>query len=220
MNAVGTKKNRQASGLLIALVASTLMLGACGEGVFFANEGPSTTAAATDSNAATTATPGAAPTTDTPSNGATPAPGGVTPTPTPTDGTTPSPTPNPTPSPTPNPTPSPSPNPTPSPSPNPTPSPSPNPTPSPTPNPTPSPTPNPTPSPAPAPAPSAGSVGKTLWANNCQACHGGSTGKGSSASNTLTAIRNNTGGMGFLSGSIGPTEASQIATYAGNPGAY
>jgi hypothetical protein len=28
------------------------------------------------------------------------------------------------------------------------------------------------------------------------------------------------GGMGFLSGSIGPTEASQIATYAANPGAY
>jgi outer membrane biosynthesis protein TonB len=203
MQAAGTKKTYQASGLLLALVASTLMLGACSDGIFFANEGSSTTAAATDSNTSATPAPAPAPA---------PAPGGVTPTPAPTDGSTPSPTPNPTPSPTPtpNPTPSPTPNPTPSPTPSPNPSPSPTPPP-------PAPTPPP---PAPTPTPSAGSVGKTLWANNCQACHGGSTGKGSSASNTLTAIRNNTGGMGFLSGSIGPTEASQIATYAGNPGAY
>jgi outer membrane biosynthesis protein TonB len=205
MQAAGTKKTYQASGLLLALVASTLMLGACSDGIFFANEGPSTTAAATDSNTSATPAPAPAPA---------PAPGGVTPTPAPTDGSTPSPTPNPTPSPTPTPNPTPSPSPTPNPTP--TPTPSPNPSPSPTPPP---PTPTPPP-PAPTPTPSAGSVGKTLWANNCQACHGGSTGKGSSASNTLTAIRNNTGGMGFLSGSIGPTEASQIATYAGNPGAY
>jgi hypothetical protein len=36
----------------------------------------------------------------------------------------------------------------------------------------------------------------------------------------LAAIAANTGGMGFLKGSIGSTEASQIATYAANPGAY
>ena len=200
MNVVRTKKMRQASSLLLALLASSLMLGGCGEGVIFANQGPTTTAAATDANTGATPAP-------TPTPGTTSSTGGTTPTPPTSGGATPTPGPNPSPTPTPNPTPSPTP--------------TPNPTPSPTPNPTPSPPPaTPTPAPAPAPAPSAGSIGKTLWANNCQSCHGGSTGKGSSASNTLTAIRNNTGGMGFLSGSIGSTEASQIATYAANPGAY
>lgn len=199
MQAVGTKKTRQASGLLLALVASTLMLGGCGDSVFFANEGATTTAAATD-----TGSTGSAPTpTPTPgttsaaatTNGTTPAANGATPTPTPTPSGGSTPVPAPTPNPTGGTTP----------------------TPTPTPNPTPSPTPPP---PAPTPTPSAGSIGKTLWANNCQACHGGSTSKGSNSSNTLAAIRGNTGGMGFLSGSIGATEASQIATYAANPGAY
>jgi hypothetical protein len=44
--------------------------------------------------------------------------------------------------------------------------------------------------------------------------------KGANAGNTLAAIRNNVGNMGSLSSIIGPTEASQIATYAANPGAY
>jgi mono/diheme cytochrome c family protein len=59
-----------------------------------------------------------------------------------------------------------------------------------------------------------------LWANNCVSCHGSNTGKGTNASKTLSAIAANTGGMGFLAGTIGATEASQIATYAANPGAY
>ena len=86
--------------------------------------------------------------------------------------------------------------------------------------PTPTPGTGPTPTPTPTPTPSAGSIGKSLWAKNCASCHGGDTGKGTNASKTLTAIRNNTGGMGFLSGSIGANEASQIATYAASPGFY
>jgi hypothetical protein len=41
--------------------------------------------------------------------------------------------------------------------------------------------------------------------------------KASSASNTLSAIRNNTGGMGFLSTIIGATEAANIAAYVQAP---
>ena len=209
MNAVGTKKTRQASSLLLALLTSSWMLGGCGEGVIFANEGPTTTAAATDGNTGASTTPTPTPGSTTTAAGTTtgettPVAGGPTPAPS-GEGATPAP--NPAPSPTPAPTPTPTPVPVPTPNPTPT-------TPSPTP---PAPTPAP---PAPAPTPSAGSIGKTLWANNCQSCHGGSTGKGSNASSTLSAIRSNTGGMGFLSGSIGATEASQIAAYAANPGAF
>lgn len=207
MNVVGTKKTRQASSLLLALLTSSWMLGGCGEGVIFANERPTTTAAATDGNTGASTTPTPTPGSTTTAAGTTtgettPVAGGPTPAP---SGGGATPAPNPAPSPTPAPTPTP----TPVPTPNPTPT-----TPSPTP---PAPTPAP---PAPAPTPSAGSIGKTLWANNCQSCHGGSTGKGSNASSTLSAIRSNTGGMGFLSGSIGATEASQIAAYAANPGAF
>jgi hypothetical protein len=178
MQSLGIKKTHRASGLLLALVASTLMLGACGDGIFFSSESPTTTAAATDN---TTTTP-------TPAPSATP-----TPTPTPATGTEPTAS-------------------------------VPAPAPAPGAAPTPAPTPAPAPAPAPAPTPSAGSIGKTLWANNCQGCHAGFTilGKSASfpASTTLSAIASNKGGMGYLSGSIGATEASQIATYAASPGSY
>lgn len=87
--------------------------------------------------------------------------------------------------------------------------------------PTPAPAATPTPAPGPTPTPSsAGTIGKSLWANNCAACHGGDTGKGANPSKILNAIAANTGGMGYLSGTIGANEASQIATYVANPGAY
>jgi hypothetical protein len=82
------------------------------------------------------------------------------------------------------------------------------------------PAPSPTPSPTPTPSPSAGSLGKTAWSNNCASCHGGQTSKGQNAGNTMTAIKNNIGGMGFLSGSISANDANNIAAYAANPGAY
>lgn len=69
-------------------------------------------------------------------------------------------------------------------------------------------------------SPSAGSLGKTAWSNNCASCHGGQISKGQSASKIMSAISNNTGGMGFLSGSISANDANNIATYAANPGAY
>jgi hypothetical protein len=36
----------------------------------------------------------------------------------------------------------------------------------------------------------------------------------------MTAIKNNTGGMGYLSGLISANDANNIAAYAANPGAY
>ena len=134
--AIRTEKTTQASGLLIALLATSLLISACGDSVFFGGNDATTTAAT--------------------SGGSTPAP-------------------------------------------------------------SPSPTPTPTPT---TPTPSPGTLGKALWANNCATCHGGNTGKGANVENILAAIAINTGGMGFLSSSIGSTEASQIATYAANPGAY
>jgi hypothetical protein len=41
--------------------------------------------------------------------------------------------------------------------------------------------------------------------------------KAATASNTLNAIANNTGGMGFLSGTIGATEAANIAAFVKAP---
>jgi mono/diheme cytochrome c family protein len=69
-------------------------------------------------------------------------------------------------------------------------------------------------------ASSAGSLGKTAWSNNCVSCHGGDTGKGNNASKTMSAIASNTGGMGILSGIVSATDASNIAAYTANPGAY
>jgi hypothetical protein len=42
-------------------------------------------------------------------------------------------------------------------------------------------------------------------------------GNAATASNTLRAIANNTGGMGFLSTTIGATEAANIAEYVKAP---
>jgi mono/diheme cytochrome c family protein len=66
----------------------------------------------------------------------------------------------------------------------------------------------------------AGLVGKSLWTNNCASCHGGDTSKGANPSKILSAISSNTGGMGFLKGTISADNASNIATYAANPSAY
>ena len=76
------------------------------------------------------------------------------------------------------------------------------------------------PAPTPTPTSSAGSLGKTVWANNCVACHGGDTGKGSNASKTMNAIAANTGGMGILNGKVSASDANNIAAYAANPAAY
>ncbi len=194
MRSVGTKKTRQASGLLLALVASTLMLGACGDGIFFASEGPSTTAAATDTNSAASPTPTPTPGTTTTTTGAT------------TTDTAPVPGAAPAPAPAPG-------------------------------------------AQRQLPVQhllrrqhlhqrqilalaqrhhrlhlplhlQLAVLEKHCGLTIAKVVMVASTGKGSNASNTLTAIKNNVGNMGFLSGSIGPTEASQIATYAANPGAY
>jgi hypothetical protein len=43
--------------------------------------------------------------------------------------------------------------------------------------------------------------------------------KGANSASAITkAITGNTGGMGFLSGTIGATEASNLAAYLANPG--
>jgi mono/diheme cytochrome c family protein len=183
MQALGTEKTRKASGLLLALVASTLMLGACGDGIFFSSEGPSTTAAATDTNssAAPTPTPTPGSTAATTATETTPVAGGATPTP--SGGTTPTPTPPPpagggaTP-----------------------------------------------PPPAPAPGPSAAAVAGKASYSACIGCHGANPSNNQAkilnaknASTTLSAIANNTGGMGFLKASIGSTEASNIAAYVSAP---
>jgi hypothetical protein len=55
-------------------------------------------------------------------------------------------------------------------------------------------------------------------------CHGANPANNSNkilnaktASNTTKSIANNTGGMGFLSATIGSTEATNIAAYVTNP---
>jgi hypothetical protein len=64
-------------------------------------------------------------------------------------------------------------------------------------------------------------LGKIAWSNNCASCHSGvGPSKGSNASKTLSAIANNTGGMGFLSGTVSATDANNIAAYAVNPAAF
>jgi mono/diheme cytochrome c family protein len=160
MKVVKTKKMQTMSRLLLTLMASTVVLGGCGGGVFFDTQDPATTTS--------TASPTPAPT-----PGATP-----TPTPAPTPGATPTPTPVPTPGAT------------------------------------------PTPTPVPTPTPSAGTIGKSLWANNCASCHGGVTGKyGADPAKILNFISSQKE-MRFLGGTIGATEANQIATYAASPGSY
>jgi mono/diheme cytochrome c family protein len=78
-----------------------------------------------------------------------------------------------------------------------------------------------TPTPTPTPTPTSdGALGKQLWVNNCASCHGGDYGMGKNPSKTLSAIAKNTGGMGYLTGTIGQAEASRIGTYTANPSAY
>lgn len=55
--------------------------------------------------------------------------------------------------------------------------------------------------------------GKTLYANNCAACHGSTMGAAKNANQTLSAISANRGGMGSLAGVIGSVQADDIATY-------
>jgi outer membrane biosynthesis protein TonB len=215
MQRIVSKKTNQISGILLTLIASTLTLTGCGSGdpVFLSQDG----------NSATTVTAGATPNasaTPTTTPGAIPAPSpapGATPAPSPTPGATPAP--SPTPGATPAPSPAPGAAPAPSPAPGATPAPSP--APGATPAPTQVPTPAPAPAPAPAPSPSAGSLGKTSWAANCASCHGGNTGSyGTSASKTMSAINGGISQMSFLRGIVSAADASNIAVYAANPGAY
>ena len=101
-----------------------------------------------------------------------------------------------------------------------TPAPTPTPTPATSATPTPTPTPAPAATPTPAPASSAGSLGKTAWSNNCVACHGSNTSKGTNAGKTMNAIATNIGGMGILNGNVSANDANNIAVYAVNPAAY
>jgi mono/diheme cytochrome c family protein len=99
------------------------------------------------------------------------------------------------------------------------------PAPAPAPGPTPAPAPTPTPTPAPAPSASPTS-GKALYAANCAACHGANPTtngnkilNGANSAGTITgAISRNTGGMGFLSATIGATQAADLAAYLATPG--
>jgi mono/diheme cytochrome c family protein len=67
-------------------------------------------------------------------------------------------------------------------------------------------------------------AGKTLYASSCAMCHGADPSKGTSnianaksASNILSAISSNKGGMSFLGATIGSTEAANIAAYVTKP---
>lgn len=106
----------------------------------------------------------------------------------------------------------------------PTPAPAPAPTPAPAPGTTPTPTPTPAPAPAPATSTSA-SNGKVIYAASCALCHSPNAaanvskvlkGANSSAS-ILNAITRNTGGMGFLSSSIGAQQAADLAAFLATP---
>ena len=129
--------------------------------------------------------------------------------------------------PTPTPTPTPSPAPTPAPGTTPTPSPAPAPTPTPTPTPAPAPAPAPGTTPAPTPTPTtSASNGKVIYVASCAMCHSQSAAanvskvlKGANSPSTiLNAITKNTGGMGFLSSSIGAQQAADLAAFLATPG--
>jgi mono/diheme cytochrome c family protein len=55
--------------------------------------------------------------------------------------------------------------------------------------------------------------GKSLYANHCAACHGSNMNAARNASQTLSAISANRGGMGSLASVIGSVQANDIATY-------
>lgn len=73
-----------------------------------------------------------------------------------------------------------------------------------------------------APAtPTGGALGKTLYNQNCVACHSlGSKSASKVSNNTLGAIAGNVGGMGYLSTAIGQAEVNAIALYLANPAAF
>jgi mono/diheme cytochrome c family protein len=66
-----------------------------------------------------------------------------------------------------------------------------------------------------------GTLGKTLYNQNCAACHGlGSKSSAAVSANTMGAIASNRGGMGSLSAVITQTEVDSIALYLTNPTAF
>lgn len=70
-------------------------------------------------------------------------------------------------------------------------------------------------------APTGGALGKTLYNQNCVACHSlGSKSANKVSNNTLGAIAGNVGGMGYLSTAIGQAEVNAIALYLANPAAF
>jgi cytochrome c5 len=70
-------------------------------------------------------------------------------------------------------------------------------------------------------APTGGALGKTLYNQNCVACHSlGSKTASKVSNNTLGAIAGNVGGMGYLSTAIGQAEVNAIALYLANPAAF
>ncbi|MEB0134167.1 cytochrome c [Actimicrobium sp. CCC2.4] len=88
-------------------------------------------------------------------------------------------------------------------------------------------TPAPPPPPPPPPPPAASALsGKALYGTNCAGCHGASPAaninrilKAANAPGVITgAINNNTGGMGFLKGSITTQNAADLAAYLAAPG--
>jgi mono/diheme cytochrome c family protein len=68
-------------------------------------------------------------------------------------------------------------------------------------------------------------TGKALYAANCALCHGSNAAqngnnvlRGANASAAiLNAISNNKGGMGYLSGTIGSQQASDLAAFLATP---
>ena len=65
-----------------------------------------------------------------------------------------------------------------------------------------------------APSAEIRSQGFALHAQYCASCHGANgPGGAKNSGNTLAAIRNNKGGMGFLASSIQQTQSDAIAAY-------
>jgi mono/diheme cytochrome c family protein len=64
-------------------------------------------------------------------------------------------------------------------------------------------------------SPSAATIasGKTLYNNNCFACHGANYSNARDSNRTLAAIASNKGGMGYLNSTIKAPQANDIAAY-------
>ena len=56
-------------------------------------------------------------------------------------------------------------------------------------------------------------AGKAAWNASCSSCHGARLSDAKNAANTLEAIRENEGGMGYLASTVTETMANNIATY-------